>query len=665
MTRQHNDFRPPAGLTGCPQVGGRPRGRRACRTRPFVDASAPASLVVLPQKAPPPLSCFSPRQPSPTREGKTKQGASAQGGSCRRTDGRAPRPAAAAAAAAAAVLHRVSKRQRVSRLARLASVRTRRNSSSSSAAAARQSPVRVPPGLRPAQRGSGRAPPAGLLGQRVRISAYRPLVVGRRAADAARYGVRDVGGAGRRPRRHRGVGGGGTASRFCRVVRVRDGPAGARVPTDAAHAVNRAKLQTWPLGVTPLKHDKATLCGGLVGAGAAAGGLLCSLWFSEGAAPSSLGAGAAASGGRSRCTLLCRDVPEAGISQLSVRRRDDSCIRLVATTAFMAACRMARGLTFSLRLALNSCSFLCAVSMCEKRAALPSTHGFLGSRLEDSFNKEQSSSSASLLDARAVTQNSARSDARAHVFVTSLRRTQISLQVNGLCSTVNAYSIAGAFSKESLDEESPCCLRVATEGRGVRARPTFGREVVTRAQRHSTSWSARTLSTKQTGESSSGEGFFLRLPSKLPFVSMAATARSALVLPLLLVLLPVWRTLAVLGAPQAHEASGPAAGSSNSNSSGAAAAGGAGKEGQTLSGFNADSSMVQRALYVLVAITAFGLLYFLIRAVRVKKTSPRKKYGLLARSDDALELTAAVASDDDDDNTLYEARPLRRTEVAP
>lgn len=49
-----------------------------------------------------------------------------------------------------------------------------------------------------------------------------------------------------------------------------------------------------------------------------------------------------------------------------------------------------------------------------------------------------------------------------------------------------------------------------------------------------------------------------------------------------------------------------------------------------------------------------------------KKTSPRKKYGLLARSEDALELTGEVASDDDDDdNTLYEARPLRRTEVTP
>lgn len=50
-----------------------------------------------------------------------------------------------------------------------------------------------------------------------------------------------------------------------------------------------------------------------------------------------VGAGLVASGGGSCCMLLCLDAPEPGISQLSVRRREPSCIRLVATTAFMAA----------------------------------------------------------------------------------------------------------------------------------------------------------------------------------------------------------------------------------------------------------------------------------------------------------------------------------------
>lgn len=36
----------------------------------------------------------------------------------------------------------------------------------------------------------------------------------------------------------------------------------------------------------------------------------------------------------------------------------------------------------------------------------------------------------------------------------------------------------------------------------------------------------------------------------------------------------------------------------------------------TLTGFDLDSSMIQRALYVLIGITIIGVLYFLVRAVR-------------------------------------------------
>lgn len=52
----------------------------------------------------------------------------------------------------------------------------------------------------------------------------------------------------------------------------------------------------------------------------------------------SVGVGLEDSVGGSCCMLLCLEVPDPGISQLSVRRREPSCIRLVATTAFMAAC---------------------------------------------------------------------------------------------------------------------------------------------------------------------------------------------------------------------------------------------------------------------------------------------------------------------------------------
>ncbi|XP_047443958.1 protein FAM174C [Mugil cephalus] len=70
-----------------------------------------------------------------------------------------------------------------------------------------------------------------------------------------------------------------------------------------------------------------------------------------------------------------------------------------------------------------------------------------------------------------------------------------------------------------------------------------------------------------------------------------------------------------------------------------------------------DGSMIQRALYVLIGITMIGVFYFLIRAVRLKKPSQRKKYGLLSNYDDTVEMEA-VESDEDD--TLYEARSLRR-----
>lgn len=76
-----------------------------------------------------------------------------------------------------------------------------------------------------------------------------------------------------------------------------------------------------------------------------------------------------------------------------------------------------------------------------------------------------------------------------------------------------------------------------------------------------------------------------------------------------------------------------------------------------LGNFSVDSSMIQRALYVLIGITLTGLLYFLIRAVRLKKPAPKKKYGLLSDYDDSVEMEGVESEEDD---TLYEARGLRR-----
>uniref|UniRef100_A0A1A8GYQ7 Chromosome 19 open reading frame 24 n=1 Tax=Nothobranchius korthausae TaxID=1143690 RepID=A0A1A8GYQ7_9TELE len=73
--------------------------------------------------------------------------------------------------------------------------------------------------------------------------------------------------------------------------------------------------------------------------------------------------------------------------------------------------------------------------------------------------------------------------------------------------------------------------------------------------------------------------------------------------------------------------------------------------------FHVSSSMIQRALFVLIGITMIGVLYFLIRTVRMKKPSQRKKYGLLSNYDDSVEMEAVESEEDD---TLYEARSLRR-----
>ncbi|XP_076880873.1 protein FAM174C [Brachyhypopomus gauderio] len=72
-----------------------------------------------------------------------------------------------------------------------------------------------------------------------------------------------------------------------------------------------------------------------------------------------------------------------------------------------------------------------------------------------------------------------------------------------------------------------------------------------------------------------------------------------------------------------------------------------------------DSSMLKRTLYVIIGVTIIVVLYFLVRAVRLKKTTVhRKKYGLLSNYDDTVEM--AHLESDEEDTTVYEAKPLRR-----
>lgn len=95
--------------------------------------------------------------------------------------------------------------------------------------------------------------------------------------------------------------------------------------------------------------------------------------------------------------------------------------------------------------------------------------------------------------------------------------------------------------------------------------------------------------------------------------------------------------------------------SSSSHAGSSTPGSGGGK--QVFESFSVDSSMIQRALYVLIGITLTGVLYFIIRAVRLKKPAPKKKYGLLSDYDDSVEMEGV---DSEEDDTLYEARGLRR-----
>ncbi|XP_027440760.1 protein FAM174C isoform X2 [Zalophus californianus] len=61
-----------------------------------------------------------------------------------------------------------------------------------------------------------------------------------------------------------------------------------------------------------------------------------------------------------------------------------------------------------------------------------------------------------------------------------------------------------------------------------------------------------------------------------------------------------------------------------------------------------------RSFYVLTGFSGLAALYFLIRAFRLKKPQ-RRRYGLLANTDDATEM----ASLDSDEEIVFETRTLR------
>uniref|UniRef100_A0A8C3WML1 Family with sequence similarity 174 member C n=1 Tax=Catagonus wagneri TaxID=51154 RepID=A0A8C3WML1_9CETA len=65
-------------------------------------------------------------------------------------------------------------------------------------------------------------------------------------------------------------------------------------------------------------------------------------------------------------------------------------------------------------------------------------------------------------------------------------------------------------------------------------------------------------------------------------------------------------------------------------------------------------SPLLRSFYVVTGFIGLAVLYFLIRAFRLKKPQ-RRRYGLLANSEDPIE----TASLDSDEETVFETRNLR------
>ncbi|XP_035666201.1 membrane protein FAM174-like [Branchiostoma floridae] len=68
------------------------------------------------------------------------------------------------------------------------------------------------------------------------------------------------------------------------------------------------------------------------------------------------------------------------------------------------------------------------------------------------------------------------------------------------------------------------------------------------------------------------------------------------------------------------------------------------------------NEVVKRMLYVLIGVTALVVLYFIVRAVRLRRRrSKSKKYGVLTTSAD-MEMAPLDQDDDDEDMTMFDIK---------
>ncbi|XP_028611189.1 membrane protein FAM174A isoform X2 [Grammomys surdaster] len=74
-----------------------------------------------------------------------------------------------------------------------------------------------------------------------------------------------------------------------------------------------------------------------------------------------------------------------------------------------------------------------------------------------------------------------------------------------------------------------------------------------------------------------------------------------------------------------------------------------------------DKPMTQRALTVLMVVSAAVLVYFVVRTVRMRRRNRKtRRYGVLDTNIENMELTPLEQDDDDDDTTLFDANHPRR-----
>ncbi|XP_038661119.1 membrane protein FAM174A [Scyliorhinus canicula] len=71
--------------------------------------------------------------------------------------------------------------------------------------------------------------------------------------------------------------------------------------------------------------------------------------------------------------------------------------------------------------------------------------------------------------------------------------------------------------------------------------------------------------------------------------------------------------------------------------------------------------MIQRALYVLVVVTALVVIYFVVRTIRMRRINRKnRKYGILNTNLGNMEMKPLDQEDDDEDDTLFDAHHARR-----